>query len=240
MAKRLIAAISALLFAFALSATATAASMTPPQPREAAGSQNIDSSLSENELDELRAFLQMNHVPASDQDTLINKLEEGIPWDSLNNKSPVSVETIRTRTEERVISRFEDGSVSVSALSLPSESNNGTGLRSVSSCKLKSSSNYHANYTGCYGNVDFGIIQMGFHFDRETNPGALGRITRAYGMQHRCLGCTLSNHRLEKFSPQRVRYSADSSVLFKDSPLGTTAWMEVHHGYNLHVWTTHN
>lgn len=112
-------------------------------------------------------------------------------------------------------------------------------LRSVSSCSIVSSSHFHTKYSNCFANADFGVLQMGFHFDREAYNGGMGKITRAYGYQHRAVGGTLTNHRIEIFNPQRARYSADVSLSFKGFPVGTTFWVEAHVGMGDNVWTVH-
>ncbi|AWE42733.1 hypothetical protein DDD63_08240 [Actinobaculum sp. 313] len=138
------------------------------------------------------------------------------------------------------IERYADGSVVVSTIDAVPENPDDPMPASISSCRLVSSSNYHANYKNCYGNVEFGVIQMGFHFDRNTVKGKVGTITRSYGMTHRIIGGALSNHRLTKFSGSRVRYSADLSVVVKGLPIGWTAWMEVRLGKGSAAWTVHN
>lgn len=132
------------------------------------------------------------------------------------------------------IARYADGSVTVATLTEPNNAPHSPSSSmpsdSVSECTLTSGSNYHANYTGCLARVDKGAVMMGFHFDRETNPGGRGRITKYYGHHNRVIGGVFSNDRLEQFNPQTVRYSAEGSVVFKGFPAGTTAWVQVELG----------
>lgn len=50
---------------------------------------------------------------------------------------------------------------------------------------------------------------------------------------------TMSNHRLEKFSDQVVRYSADWHLINKFFPVGYTSWVQVTLGNGLGAWTNH-
>lgn len=188
---------------------------------------------------ELSAFLTQWGVSPETQRHLLEKYASGIPWDSMTGASPVVVEEQVGVRATTTIERYSDGSVVVTSIDNP-QANENSLLRGVSSCRIAYSNHYEVKHVGCYGNVDYGAAQMGFHFDRVSNPGALARITNYYGMQHRIIGGALSNHRLEQFSPQRVRYSADFSFAFKGFPAGYTYWMEVHVGRGASAWTTHN
>lgn len=110
----------------------------------------------------------------------------------------------------------------------------------ISGCQLTSSSSYHASYRNCYGEVNKGIIGMGFHLDRDTYSGGLGRITNYYGANHWIVGGALGGHRLERFTQQKVRYSADLNVAWKGFPVGWVAWMEVTVGNGHDIWTNNN
>lgn len=171
---------------------------------------------------ELTQFLNEHDVPQGDQEHLLQKLEDGEPWDSLSEGSdPVEVDTVTIGGVEQTVEYYEDGSVSSTTVDQPEEDAGETVNPllggSVSNCSISGKT-----ATGCYASQDHGVIQKGFHFDSHD-----GRITRAYGTQHRFIGGTLSNHRLDYMASNRVRYSSDVSVAFQGFPLGWTAWMEV-------------
>lgn len=239
-------AITALFAAGALSfAAAPAANASTAQDDEANG--DVVNTMTSSEETELRSFFNSYGVDESTQGDLIDSFEEGEPWDSLSGENPIDVSTVTENSVTTKIETFADGSITVSSTDTPGEANDttdaeelGIAPRSVSNCQLVSSSNYHANYTNCHANVDLGVVQMGFYFDRETLNGAQGSITRGYGSHHRIIGGALSNHRVESMSSSQMRYSADFSVAFQGFPVGWTAWMQANQGTGTSVWTTNN
>lgn len=228
--RRILATLSIASLAF-LPSVATAQTL-PELPIESGSTTTSDTA-------ELRAFLTQWGVNPETQTHLLEKYASGIPWDSMTGASPVLVEEQVGVRATTTIERYSDGSVAVTTIDNP-QANGNPLLRGISSCRTAYSNHYEVKHVGCYGNVDIGVGQMGFHFDRVSNPGTLARITNYYGMQHRVVGGSLSNHRLEQFSAQRVRYSADLSAAFQGAPLGGTVWMEVHVGYGTSAWTRHS
>ncbi|RTE49551.1 hypothetical protein [Actinobaculum sp. 352] len=234
--NRLMAGVASLLLASAPVVVPQAATAAP---FDLAHSNALVSS-SDRIEDELVSFFDRYGVPKTQQQGLIDKLNNGVAWDSMSGASPVTTETSRVGASDVTIERYADGSVVVSTIDAVPENPDDPMPAGISSCRLVSSSNYHANYKNCFANVEFGVWQMGFHFDRNTVKGRVGSITRYYGMTHRLIGGSLSNHRFTKFSSSRVRYSANLSVLFKGFPAGWTAWMEVRLGTGGAAWTVHN
>lgn len=242
---RTLNAITALFAAGALSlATVPAASASSAQEAETG---DLVNAMSSSEETELRSFFNSYGVDEPTQSELIESFEEGEPWDSLSGEEPVDVSTITENSVTTKIETFADGSITVSSTDTPSAADETSdpgepsmAPRSVSNCQLVSSSNYHANYTNCHANVDLGVVQMGFYFDRETLNGAQGSITRGYGAHHRIIGGALSNHRVESMNSSQMRYSADFSVAFQGFPVGWTAWMQANQGTGANVWTTNN
>lgn len=98
---------------------------------------------------------------------------------------------------------------------------------SVSECRTTKSNHYEATQTGCHAYASVVVLAMGFYFDRVVNPGVPGRITKYYGYHHRATISTMTNHRLERFSDQSVRYSADWNLVNQYFPVGTTTWVQV-------------
>lgn len=200
----------------------------------AAGSLGASSvaSATESAEQEIREFLTENNVPAEQQTQLVEKLANGEKWDSLGGVRPASTTTTEEDGQLIILERYPDGSVVRSTIDDPQQH----ASRSVTSCNLTSSSSFHNTYTNCYGNVEFGIVQMGFHFDRTSYKETYrGKITKYYGTQFRVVGGTMSNHKLERFSESRVRYSGTVST----SKVQFTAWMEAHVGMGNSAWTTH-
>lgn len=228
-----------------ISAVALAAGLMLPAGTAAMAAPATDTSvtsITQDQQAELRDFLTRNGVEEKTQNELLRKLDQGKPWDSFSGAQPVrSVKNV-VNGVENVTKYYADGSVEVSSMDQAKSPavSGAPSLRSVGGCRLTSGSHYHANYEGCHANVDFGVVQMGFYFDRQTNPGVSGRITRYYGMHHRIIGGALSNHRFVKFNNQQVRYAADFSVAFKGFPAGWTAWMQANLGSGTSAWTTHN
>lgn len=100
-------------------------------------------------------------------------------------------------------------------------------------------SNYHINYKDCRADVNLGVIRMGFYFDYTRYKGG-GEITKYYGRFHHIVGGSLSDHRLERISKTKVRYSISFDVAFKGFPVGWTAWMQANINSSGSPYTTNN
>lgn len=201
-------------------ASSMAAPADPPSASATqAGPVGEDGTLTADAEGELRAYFDRYDVSTADQESLIADLEAGEAWDSFDQESePISsVESTDADGAPVTVDAYGDGSIAVRGVSA-GESGDGSAL-GVSGCS-KASPN--GTVTGCYANVDLGVVQKGFNFDYRGNT-----ITRSYAMQHRIIGGALSNHRFEEISASDRRYASDFSVAFKGFPVGWTAYMGV-------------
>lgn len=236
--RRLSLAVASILSCVALSPLmATANAVENPQSSGEASNAELDAGVEA----ELGQFWDSYNVPSEQQKNLLEKLENGVRWDSFGkNAEPVLSEEQDSAAESVTVNRFADGSISVESISKPTGLNEGISTRSVKDCRVVSGNNGTQRQTGCHAQVNLGVISMGFYFDKITSPGALGRVTNQYGEHNHIIGGALGNHRLQKFNDQTVRYSADFDVAFRGFPVGWTAWMQVNLGQGNYAYTTNN
>lgn len=216
--------------ALALGLSLTGGHVASATPDPAPQSASSDATFSETERAEAAAGLADLGIDRETQESLLTKLENGERWDSFTpGAEPVDTVTEVSGDTEIRTDTYADGSVAVHENSVPQEAGQGApedGTMGISECSV-SSSPYHVNYKNCKANVNLGVISMGFYYDREAVRGGYDKITRAWGHHHHCVGCSLSGHRIEEFSPQDYRYSTDLDVAFKGFPVGWTAYMGV-------------
>lgn len=204
---------------------------------ETEGGSSLPSSVSDfDTIKDLDVFFDKYDVNNEDRELLIEKLERGELWDSLTGKQPIEVRTELIQGDYVRIEKFEDGSISATGIE-SRKTGAGATLFTVDSCKRGSGNHYEVHHIGCRAYVDRGVLMMSFRFDRVTNPGALGRITRYYAYSTRGVLASFNNVRFDRFSPQVVRLSADIHIIFKGSPIQITGWIEAHLGYGTAAWT---
>jgi hypothetical protein len=75
----------------------------------------------ENDLAYIRSAMAKYSVPAKQQKALLKAYAAGKRWDSLSGEAPVATEVSKIDGAERTIYRYEDGSVNVSEVDVPSE-----------------------------------------------------------------------------------------------------------------------
>jgi len=199
--------------------------------------------LSANELQQLRSFLHENGVSGPTQKALLTKLQRGEPWDSLRpDASPVSEETTLHDRHATTRAVYADGSIVITSVSKPTPESSGEGdvsPLSVEACSVRNSPPYAVYYDSCRADVNYGIIRMGFYFNYQQITSLGAKITSYWGRFQHCFGCTLSDHRLERWSDTQVRYSAECNIAFKGFPAGWTAWMQANVSMT-NAWTTNN
>lgn len=187
--------------------------------------------LSAQDEQQLRDNLAELGVEGTTQDELVASWEAGEMWDSLDPQAePVREDQVVVDGAETTRQVYADGSVA----ELQADSGagpvqgvlGGAKPMGISGCQTSSSA-YHYTWKGCKANVNLGVISMGFYYDRESVRDSHDKITRAWGNHHHCVGCSLSGHRIEKFSDRDYRYSTDLDVAFKGFPVGWTAYMGV-------------
>lgn len=159
-----------LLALFTLLSTSTYQNVFADEPNTA---QNISSSDSSNKMAEdiikLREWLSSYNVDDDTIDSLINKLEQGEIWDSLNpEKANLGVSSKINNEESKIV--YPDGSIAITGLEKGIEDrkinigsvSSGTGYRVYKNCKVYHNAGivnleFYANYTiaqGAYDKID--------------------------------------------------------------------------------------
>lgn len=164
-------------------------------------------------------------------------------YDSLRpDASPVSEETTLHDRHATTRAVYADGSIVITSVSKPTPESSGEGdvsPLSVEACSVRNSPPYAVYYDSCRADVNYGIIRMGFYFNYQQITSLGAKITSYWGRFQHCFGCTLSDHRLERWSDTQVRYSAECNIAFKGFPAGWTAWMQANVSMT-NAWTTNN
>lgn len=218
----------------ALAVAASAALISGMAPVAQASGAQADAeqpaALSVQDERQLRDNLAELGVEGATADELVAAWEAGEMWDSLDPESePVSQDTAVVDGTETTRQVFADGSVALleaGGSENPVQGRIGGEPMGISGCTVSKSS-WHYSWKGCKATVNLGVISMGFYYDRESVRDSHDKITRAWGNHHHCVGCSLSGHRIEKFSDRDYRYSTDLDVAFKGFPVGWTAYMGV-------------
>jgi hypothetical protein len=187
--------------------------------------------LTDEEVAQLRTELTRLGVAAASQNSLLEKLELGLGWDSLTPGAvPIAQDRATDGNTLIVTDRYADGSVAVSSTSIPSGSSARTdepSSRGVSQCASTGSSGYAWYWINCLADVDLGVIDMYFRFDYQNVNGPGLDITNYYAYGHRRIGCSLSNFRFDRMSRTDVRLSTDFDFAFQGFPVGWTDYMGV-------------
>lgn len=191
--------------------------------------------LSDSDKQQLNEFFDKAKIDSETRKNLTDKLESGEMWDSVSDTKPISSENFSDENFAYIKNTYADGSVSL--VSVQSGSDTAEGVSTLQSFHIGAKMTGCNNLPGgtvhevrqekCLVKNELGLIMMSFYIDRTVYPHSPGKITRYYGEDHRVIGGALSNYRLEQFSDQQVRYSADISVAFEGSPVGATLWTQV-------------
>lgn len=199
--------------------------------------------LSVDEVNQLRSMMTENGIDAATREALLAKIQRGELWDSLRpDVSPVTEVTTLDAQYAVTRSVYPDGSIAISTVSRPTAGGTiegGASPDGVTGCQVTTVPGLASFYKNCKADVNLLTIRMGFYFDFERVNGVGAKITAWRGRFHHCIGCVLSDHRIERFSNTQVRYSTDLSVAFKGFPAGWTAWMQANVSMS-NAWTTHN
>lgn len=172
--------------------------------------------LSNNE--ELRIINELKELNVNDEDieSLIIKLESGIPWDSFTDVEPISEETTVSSDNEsvRTIYRYEDGSVYINETTggeKETVDNNEIRPYSVTGGNTTSGSGYTltkgATVTG--SNV---LVTMKFKADYERWSGGGGKINRVYDYNINVQPGTYSNPHFVRVNNRNRYLKADVAV----------------------------
>ncbi|WP_155246775.1 hypothetical protein [Salinispora arenicola] len=96
---------------------------------------SADSQVSKIDIEHLRTNLTKYDVPAKTQDALLEDFIKGERWDSETDANPVSSETERVDGVERTVYRYQDGSIGVSTVDIPSESTGESSILGITGCQ---------------------------------------------------------------------------------------------------------
>jgi hypothetical protein len=199
--------------------------------------------LAPSDIEQLSPFFEKYGVDEAVQERLIVKLESGEIWDSMKpGSSPSSKRTVLDGSSEVTIKTYPDGSIVASHAPVAyndAAPGGRASTKSVSGCSVSSSPPYAVYYRNCKAKVDFGVIMMGFQFNYENITSQGRRITSYCCREHRIIGGSLSDHRLERRSSTQVRYSADVSLKVGGVETSWVAWMQANVGAS-GAWTTNN
>lgn len=192
------------------------------------------------QIKELRDIMSRFSTPVSQQDALIQKAIDGIPWDVYDeNNDPVTVEQDQVIDGfNYTIERYADGSVAAHGFEIPEQvpASNGQAVQplALGNCTTAVGSGWRSA-TGCqvdgwWGSVRAGAANMGYvlvngAYDYISNPG--------YGFQScswptSCSTPTLvENYPYEDgLGPGYVKWQADVSA-----PNGSwNVWVKLHVG----------
>jgi hypothetical protein len=198
--------------------------------------------LTADQVAQLRSLLAENGVDAATSEALVAKMQRGELWDSFRpDVAPVSEVTTLDGQYTVTRSVYPDGSVVISTVSRPTDGGTiqgGATPEGVTGCQLTYVPGYAAYYKNCKADVNLVAIRMGFYFDFERINGVGAKITAWRDRFHHCL-CTLADHRIERRSNTKVRYSADVTVGVGPISAGWVAWMEAEVNMSS-AWTNHN
>lgn len=185
--------------------------------------------LNESESEQARSFMTKYGVDDATQDNLLAKLKRGQAWDALNGESsPVSEETTTVDQEQVTIKTYADGSIEVSSglniSELKSAAAGDISTFSIGSCDQILGSGPVTYYYGCHAWDGVTLIKLGFYLDFYI--GSSAKITQIWGPDSQCIGCNLSDHRLEYWNSAhtKARHTAKITV----GPTHGTVWVEGH------------
>ena len=184
------------------------------------------------QIDEVRDGLRSYNVPEEQIGKLIEKLKEGELWDSIDpQKHPANIEDFENEQEKGTIERFADGSVVVSTLQVPIETNNSLiQPRSIvpgfiRGCEEFFAQGYHFN-TNCLAQKTIVLATMSFRFDYYYTVQD-AKIQKYYNPSVTGFGMSFEAPTFEQNSDRSVRMSALLSVLFQGFPIQNMAWIQV-------------
>jgi hypothetical protein len=186
-------------------------------PSTTIGASRVD--LTAHEEAQVRSFFNEYGVAVEDQNSLLASYESGNAWLSMT----ADAEPVEVRTEEKdgmrsTVSTYADGSVAVSGTSVPKDVPTSAPADaaplSVTGCSASGGGTRVVTYTNCLAKVDNGVVMMSFRFNWRLYVEQSASITSfdPGSRNHRCIGCTMSDHRVYRISSTNVRYSATISL----------------------------
>ncbi|GAB3842435.1 hypothetical protein [Nesterenkonia populi] len=147
-------------------------------------------------IDELQQEWDEYAVPHEDQLVLLEKLEEGVPFDAFSaEEAPVSEEVLTEGGVERTVQRYADGSYVVTTMEEPVDSADNDALApfgTIDHCSVSVGSGYRAFNNCSVANNWSGIINVAFTASYEIYSGAPSQITNLGQVTQNCgvVSCT--------------------------------------------------
>lgn len=205
---------------------------------------NAAGSISAQEEQQIVTILNKFDVPASQQTSLIQKVEDNDPWDVYTpGAQPITTDQEVIDGFNYTVKRYADGSTSAVGMQVPTEvSAGGMHPMDVTQCTSHTGSGY-ANFSGCqvdgwWGTVFVGAINVSFTL---VNGGYDYFSATGYGFQQ-CAAPTNCT------SPTRVLYKQSENAYGKayarwqsdvSSPFGSwNVWVQLNVGGNTYTETT--
>lgn len=165
------AALASLILTPVLTAPALAAPAVVAPPVENATS---------DDSKEVKAWLDKYDVPVKAQETIVEKLANGILPDSMNGSKPVEEETFQIPSEIGTRSIFADGSISIASVSDSRQGASGAITPySVDSCAVTGGSGW-GRWSNCSVNISNGAISMAFMATFERYQGVDPKIVSVW------------------------------------------------------------
>ncbi|MFG1886475.1 hypothetical protein ACGFIR_01195 [Micromonospora sp. NPDC049051] len=96
---------------------------------------SADAQASKADIEYVRTALTKYDVPEKTQKVLLKAFVKGERWDSESGAAPVATEVDQIDGAERTIYRYEDGSVNVSTIEIPSETTGEASPMGISGCQ---------------------------------------------------------------------------------------------------------
>lgn len=147
--------------------------------------QNEENTLTEKDKSEVDDWMKSNGVKKDTRESLIEKLEDGEVWDSMNSSSPVKVEKL---DKSSIKETYADGSILIKGMEdVPVRT-----LRSLSGGETSSGSGYQ-NVKGKKVYVYGGTINAQFYADYTLVNNGYDYISKVYNKKVVGVGMVASN-----------------------------------------------
>lgn len=162
------------------------------------------------EVKKIRNLLSEYNVPISKQESLIEKFNAGIPWDSINGTSPESIQTMGNRE----ISRYPDGSISVLTISPDNTQATPSRLQEISAvngCSI-ARSHYASYWNNCLATWEYVIYDVSIRFNYQNLQYGGASITNYWELRYGMIGGSLSNATVERHSKSKIAIHADLQI----------------------------
>jgi len=169
-----------------LTATCAASAIILVGALSAAPATAATSALSSADESAMRDTWNAYGVSRATQDRLLEALEAGRSWDSLDGATPVTTTTGSNAGSTVTVDTFADGSIRVDTLQVPAH---GPTRASIGSCKTLSSSHYDATIQ-CTVSTNVVVSTAGYAVTYHQVQGGNSRINSVTPITASCYGGT--------------------------------------------------